>query len=785
MSMFSSAGSDNQQATDSKRKLATPVLSSLGLSIGALLAVSVVALLCLTAVEGQIKEKLRTGMQISLARSIKMFKIWERDVDSKAKSIAQDRIVQNYFEIFLDGSRLFPDTHLKETHLAHLINLRNYLNPKIEQNRFFGFVYLNTRGEALAASEDQAMGHTHLIQKAEKGFFDLAMIGNTTLALPFRSEAPLLNQRNVYEEKIPNMIIATPVLGEKGQKKGILVLRIRPEEVFTHIFEIQRSGKTGDLFAFNKEGLLISKSRFDDQLNAMGAFLENKKEATSILNVYLHAPGKGSGSGLQNPSLLNHPRWTRMAQSALNGETGYDFKGYRDYRGVKVVGAWSWLPEFGFGVANEMDYSEAFGLNFYLQKWFTLLFGFLFLTSALALFFGLRQRKTERELIEAKDSAEKANAAKSEFLARMSHELRTPMNAILGFTQLLSMDTKNPLAPQQIENLNRVSSAGKHLLELINEVLDLSKIESGQLDLMIERTDLLPIIRNVMSLSQPLADQSEIALDFVEPNTDFLITEVDNLRFKQILLNLVSNAIKYNVPKGHVVVTIEIIDNFCIRIGVRDTGNGIPLEKQNKIFKPFERFDKNAEMIEGTGIGLIISKHLIDLMKGTIDFESKEGKGSFFFIDLPLIDQGEPDPVSEVSPKTKDLSEKAYENGHKKKILYIDDVEANIFLVKNILSKHHHISFLSASCAVEGIEKARVEIPDLILMDIHMPEMDGMQAYKNLRTCLETREIPVIALTADAMGGKLKNALDIGFRDYITKPIDVQIFMNCINKALN
>jgi signal transduction histidine kinase len=380
----------------------------------------------------------------------------------------------------------------------------------------------------------------------------------------------------------------------------------------------------------------------------------------------------------------------------------------------------------------------------------------------------------------AKKVAEKANLSKSDFLSRMSHELRTPMNAILGFSQLMELDVKNVLTKKHKENLSYITSAGKHLLELINEVLDLAKIESEGMEVSVERVDIIPITDNVISISKPLAAEKSVSLEYQKIPKGSCFIKADPLRFKQIILNLISNAIKYNKPNGSVIVSFEEQDNDMMRLGIRDTGHGIAEDKKDKLFKPFERFDVNTEHIEGTGIGLTITKKLIELMGGTIGVESTIGEGSFFYIDIPVS-------IQAYSSQTEDRDEpdkSSLTDYHKKKILYIEDIPANVSLVKQILDSRQEIKLLSAQTAQDGIELAQVEIPDLILMDIHLPEMDGLTAFKKLQTINETKNIPTIALTADAMDGDIKKALNMGFKDYITKPIDVPSFLNTIDEIL-
>ncbi len=484
---------------------------------------------------------------------------------------------------------------------------------------------------------------------------------------------------------------------------------------------------------------------------------------------------------------------------ALSGETGSIIA--LDYRSEMVLAAFAPIDVLNIGIVAKIDLKEL-QTPFYTVVIYGGLASMLLISLVVFWFFkenkkllaglenAVRSRTFELEsafneiqahqdqLLISKKEAEQANHAKSDFLARMSHELRTPMNAILGFTQILELNPKSTLSDKEKRNLQMVSSAGNHLLELINEVLDLSSIESKEIKLALEIVDIIPIVDNVISISKSMAEEKGVSLEYENIPQDSCFVLADPLRFKQVVLNLLSNAIKYNISDGSVVVSYEKERNRTLRIGVRDTGHGISNDKKSKIFKPFERFDADSEQIEGTGIGLTITKQLVELMNGTIGFESTAGEGSFFYIDVPISDKT---PL--VKSENKELPTRSSLKT-KKTILYIEDIPANVLLVEEILLEKENIRFISASNAQAGIELAQSENPDLILMDIHMPGMDGLTAFDELQSLNKTRNIPVIALTADAMDVDIKKALKRGFKDYITKPINVPIFMHVINKTL-
>jgi len=388
----------------------------------------------------------------------------------------------------------------------------------------------------------------------------------------------------------------------------------------------------------------------------------------------------------------------------------------------------------------------------------------------------LGRRKAERRLILAKEEAERANKAKSEFLSNMSHELRTPLHAILGFSQLLNMDTQEPLSPNQKKNVGMILNSGEHLLALINELLDLSRIESGKMALSPEDVNVNRVLDELLALVKPLADEKNINMINRLSDGPECFVWADITRFKQVLLNLMSNAIKYNREGGSITLEAQKTPLGRVRISVKDTGIGISEEKIEAVFKPFTRIGLESSITEGTGIGLSITKRLTELMDGSIEVESVFGEGSCFTVDFPM---GKPheQPEKELSTETSMVKEKTEYT-----LLYIEDNPANIDLVSKILLNRPNIKMLSAPQAKIGIELARVHQPDLILMDLDLPGIDGTEALKQLQTHDETRSIPVIAVSAHATEFEVKSALAEGFKDYIVKPLDVSDFLNRIDK---
>ncbi|WP_342117900.1 ATP-binding protein [Pseudoduganella sp. OTU4001] len=391
----------------------------------------------------------------------------------------------------------------------------------------------------------------------------------------------------------------------------------------------------------------------------------------------------------------------------------------------------------------------------------------------------LQLEQANSELAMAMEEAKSANQAKSAFLSSMSHELRTPLNAILGFAQILTSEKLPSTLVQKREFANHILKSGRHLLTLINEILDLAKIESGAVALSLEPVALNEILQECESMVAPLAGNRGIRLLF--PDNCAAHVTADRTRLKQILLNLLSNAIKYNRDGGAVVVDCSPSGPGLVRASVQDTGMGLKPEQIKQLFQPFNRLGQESGAEEGTGIGLVVTKRLVELMGGTIGVTSSQGVGSMFWIELQST---EPTP-SRISPNTERPAERHHHvAGEPATVLYVEDNPANLKLVEEIISFRPDLKLISAPDGHLGIELARAHQPDIILMDINLPGLNGIDAVKLLHTDPRTAHIPVIALTANAMPRDVEKGLAAGFFRYLIKPINIDEFTEAINSTM-
>jgi signal transduction histidine kinase/ActR/RegA family two-component response regulator len=378
------------------------------------------------------------------------------------------------------------------------------------------------------------------------------------------------------------------------------------------------------------------------------------------------------------------------------------------------------------------------------------------------------------EAEEARADAEQASHAKSDFLSRMSHELRTPLNAVLGFAQLLAMDE---LAPAQRENVGQISKAGRHLLELINEVLDIARIEAGRLSLSIEPVEVQLLIEEAIALVEPLAAGRGVQ---IARDSEAVVVMADRHRLRQVLLNLLSNAVKYDRPGGHVRVSTKL-EGERWRILVSDTGPGLTPDKLARLFVPFDRLGAEASDVEGTGIGLALSRRLAEAMGGTMGVQSEPGEGSTFWIELPpgtrplaaQLDLAHDVPVAATDP---DLVERT--------VLYIEDNPSNVKLMERILERQPGVRLLIAGHGRLGLDLARQHSPSLVLLDLNLPDISGQQVLAELRADPRLRQVPVVVISADATPGQITRLRDAGADEYLTKPLDVSLLLDIVRRSL-
>lgn len=397
-----------------------------------------------------------------------------------------------------------------------------------------------------------------------------------------------------------------------------------------------------------------------------------------------------------------------------------------------------------------------------------------------SLFRAVQRDQLNKELSQTRDMAEQANRAKSRFLSNMSHELRTPMNAILGFSQIMKADPDLPEC--HWSSVDEIIKASHHLLELINEVMDLARVEAGQIDLSLEPVQVTPAIEDVLRLVRPLGDEREIQCRLTA--TECLGVIADRTRLKQVLLNLVSNAIKYNRMGGEVTVDVQRVqrnNHARVRLSVIDTGPGIDPEDISGLSTPFNRLLREESGIEGTGIGLTITRQIIEAMDGTLGVTSEIGEGSTFWVELP---ECQPRGQELETWAEKPAAETTAPEQRSDIVLYIEDNPVNLKLVEQFIRRHGRATMVPADSPEKGIELASTLKPAIILLDLSMPVMDGFQVLEILKTKPELAGIPIIAMSAYALPEDIHRGKAAGFDDYLTKPLKLDDFFEVLDQHL-
>jgi PAS domain S-box-containing protein len=383
----------------------------------------------------------------------------------------------------------------------------------------------------------------------------------------------------------------------------------------------------------------------------------------------------------------------------------------------------------------------------------------------------------EQKLLLAVSNAEQANKAKSEFLSRMSHELRTPLNSVLGFAQLLEMDE---LSNSQTEAVEHILRAGRHLLGLIDEVLDISRIETGNLELQMEPVELRSLVNDAVGLTSPMAERASVFVSVVGSLDESACVYADRQRLLQVMLNLLSNAVKYNAPGGKIRVTCEALRGGHIGVAVSDTGVGIKEDDMSLLFEPFERLGAERIGIEGAGVGLTIAKNLVERMGGVLDVFSRVGEGSTFEVVLKEAEPPSEQTRQVASQKTNEVAE-----GRAMCVLLIEDNLANLTLIENLLVRRNDVRLLAAMHGTLGLDLAKEHRPDLVLLDLHLPDQSGADVLQRLKEDPETADIPVVVVSADRSTDKDRQMRALGAADYLVKPFDVRDLLRTVDHVLN
>ena len=475
-----------------------------------------------------------------------------------------------------------------------------------------------------------------------------------------------------------------------------------------------------------------------------------------------------------NPSDIHDPEEVMARAQALSAELattitpGFEALAFKASRGIEDIYELTYIRKDGSRFPCIVSITA-------LRDDFGTIIGYLLIGTDNSV-----RKQVEMALKEAMAVAEKANQAKSDFLSSMSHELRTPLSAILGFAQLIESGTPQP-TPSQKRSVDQILQAGWYLLELINEILDLALIESGKLSLSLEPVSLAEVMRECEAMIESQADKRGISVTFPHFSSPCYI-KADRTRLKQVLINLLSNAIKYNTARGSVLLKCVDTTPDRIRICVEDTGEGLSQDKIAQLFQPFNRLGQEANTEQGTGIGLVMTKRLVELMGGVIGVESVVGKGSIFWIEMNVTSELKLDDTA--LDMATNFRPPAATGSQTRTVLYVEDNPANLMLVEDLIARRADLQLLSARDGISGIAIAKSALPDFILMDINLPGISGITAMKILREDPLTAHIPVVALSANAMPRDIEKGLEAGFFRYLTKPIKINEFMETLDLTL-
>lgn len=734
----------------------------------------------------------KDALSAVLNTTINAFKIWIDEKKSFIKHIGRDETLVQLTRELID----INNNSLVQLHMPEIQKIRALLQKQRKGIKGMGFFIITPDGTSIVSMRDSNIFTKNLITRSHPELFDKVLSGHTVYIPPIESDVEIKNHKQ-------SMFVMAPIAGDDNKVIAVISLRLGTENNFNEITRLGRIGQTGETYAFDKQAHMITDSRFDLKQNTIN--LQSQSKQSNSIN----EPGftlKNPGVNLLNnetPEIAPHNMpLTLMAAQATKGISGFSTEGYRDYRGVMVLGVWKWIDELQLGFAAEIDKNEALENYFTLQKTVSTILGItFFLISAaflVAIFFSeksykILQREHDdlenivnqrtKDLIQAKQTAENATKIKSEFLANMSHEIRTPMNGILGML-FLALKTKDPDTKDL--KIKDAQTSANQLLILLNDILDLSKIEAGKVTLEYHPFNLKESLENIVKLFEPVAKKKNINFKYIFDRKIPAFLLGDKLRLSQVLSNLLSNAFKFTPDGGNVSLVISFEKqnkNFSsILFSIKDSGIGISAEQQKKLFSPFSQADiTTTRKYGGTGLGLSISQNLLKLMTSELKIASSPDQGALFYFSLNMKNSedelipGQADLSADISKLELKLSAK--------KILLVEDNEINQEISKELLVMNN-ASVTIAGNGQEALNILQNESFDLILMDCMMPVMDGYAATDEIRKIPKYADLPVIALSANAMQSDIDKVLEHGLNDHISKPIDYENMIRTIAKWL-